>query len=343
MDTAGALPDGHPDDPGVAAGPVVDPPAAIGVPSIPPATGRSPAPASVPSIPAAPPAPVAPPGVAQVLPPPVPLPELRPPVVRHEGGGPGFPPGVADQLRAYVYLLVDPRTETVLYVGRGRGDRCYRHVGAARAAAVGQTGPGGAKRHKFPVLDQVREIEASGREVRIDILRYGLKGSEASLVARATGEALGLPTGAGPTGRRLEVSAVAALLAEPARFKRSHQVVLLRVGDRGADVSYEVARHNWRIGRRWADVGSPRAPKWAAVVAGELVAGVYRIDRWEPTPVADWSPPDRPSGRYSFVGEPAPDLEDRYRHRNVAAYLGAGPPGQVTYVWSGPHWVDPAR
>ncbi len=340
MDTAGALPDGHPDGPGVTTGPSADPPA-IGVPSIPPAGERSPTPTAVPSIPTARPAPVVPLGNAQVPPPPAPLPELRSPVVRHEGGGPGFPPGVGDQLRSYVYLLVDPRTETVLYVGRGRGDRCYRHVHAAGAATAAAPGPGGAKGQKFPVLDEIRDVESSGREVRIDILSYGLKGSEASLVARATREALGLPAGGGRTARRLEASEVSALLAEPARFKRSHQVVLLRVGDRGADASYEVARHNWRIGRRWVDVGSPGSPKWAVVVAGELVAGVYRIDRWEPTPVADWSPRGRPSGRYSFVGGSAPDLEERYRYRNVAAYLGAGPPGQVTYVRCGPHWVAP--
>ena len=44
-----------------------------------------------------------------------------------------FPPGVAAKLAVYVYLLVDPRTGRPFFVGRGRGDRCLRHVEEARA------------------------------------------------------------------------------------------------------------------------------------------------------------------------------------------------------------------
>ena len=46
---------------------------------------------------------------------------------------------------------------------------------------------------------------------------------------------------------------VGAELAERARFKRSHPVVLLRVGPHGADTAYGNARHGWRIGQRWVD------------------------------------------------------------------------------------------
>ena len=35
-------------------------------------------------------------------------------------------------------------------------------------------------------------------------------------------------------------------------------------------------------------------------------------------------------------------LAARYVGRNVGPYLGPGTPSAVTYVWCGPHWVDPA-
>ncbi len=129
---------------------------------------------------------------------------------------------------------------------------------------------------------------------------------------------------------------VGSLLAKRAKFKRAHQVVLLRVGGIGADPTYEVVRHGWRIGRNWIDLDSARSPQWAVIVAGTLVAAVHRIDQWQPTPAA---PGDR-SGRYSFVGPPDPELERRYLGKSVAAYLGAGPPSPITYVWCGPHWVN---
>jgi hypothetical protein len=74
------------------------------------------------------------------------------------------------------------------------------------------------------------------------------------------------------------------------------------------------------------------------VVAGDLVAAVYRIDRWEPSPPAPGSSVDR----FSFVGTPTPELDERYAGRSVTAYLGSGTPSAVTYVWCGPHWVNTA-
>jgi len=251
------------------------------------------------------------------------------------GSGLRFPPGVRAKLGAYVYLLVDPRTGRPFYVGRGRGDRCYRHVEAARTA------PGDAVRTgKFDALDRIREAEADGHPVRVDILRHGLTRDEARLVEASVDDALGLGRATRLGSARRPAVEVGAELAERARFKRSHPVVLLRVGDHDADTAYEHARHGWRIGQRWVDTTSPRSPRWAVVVAGDLVDAVYRIDSWEPSPATDARPG---AGRWSFVGSPDAELGRRYVGRNVAAYLGDGTPAPVTYVWCGPHWVNTAR
>ena len=62
-----------------------------------------------------------------------------------------FPPGVAAKLAVYVYLLVDARTGRPFLVARGRGDRCFRHVEAARAgaAAVPPTGAAGRRPRRW--------------------------------------------------------------------------------------------------------------------------------------------------------------------------------------------------
>ena len=88
------------------------------------------------------------------------------------------------------------------------------------------------------------------------------------------------------------------------------------------------------------DTVSPRSPTWAAVVTGDLVAAVYRIDAWEPSPA---SPGRAGTERFSFAGTPDPDLDARYVGRSVRAYLGTGTPTSVTYVWCGPHWVNTAQ
>jgi uncharacterized protein len=270
-------------------------------------------------------------------------PEPVPTAVAASASRVSFPPGVANKLAVYVYLLVDARTGRPFHVGRGRGDRCFRHVEEARATGPEPT-TGGAEPGSsagFPVLDRIREAESDGRPVRIEVLRYGLTGDEADLVVAAVDDALALGSPTKLGSERVPAVELGASLAKRAKIKRSHQVVLLRVGPHGADTAYATARHGWRIGRRWVDLESVRSPKWAVLVAGDLADSVYRIDGWQLS---------RASGaaaggveRWSFTGERDPVLEDRYVGRSVSVYLGVGASSQVTYVWCGPHWVNTAQ
>ncbi len=246
-----------------------------------------------------------------------------------------FAPAIAAKLRCYVYLLVDPRTGRPFFVGKGRGDRCFDHVAAARSEG-GDREESGA----YPLLDRIREAESDGREVRIDILRHGLSTKEAQLVEAAVADALGIEVTSKLSSQRRGAGDMDVALAKRAKFKRSHQVVLLRVGGAGADPSYDIARHSWRIGRRWIDPSAPRSPRWAVLVVGELVAAVFRIDHWEQT---GSSGDGRGELRYSFVGLRDEELEGRYLGRSVAAHRSAGPQSPVTYVWCGPHWVNTAN
>lgn len=279
---------------------------------------------------------------------PVRLAALTPPATGDlaQGEGPAsFSPAVRAKLKSYVYLLVDPRTGRPFHAAVGRDDRCFDHLRAAR-----DFGPVGGAPDGFevPVLDRIRWIESSGGPVRIDILRYGLDPSEALLVQAAAHDLLGLP-GAPPGGRqRRPAGEVQRLLTKRAKFKRAHQVVLLRTGPPGTDLSYEGVRHGWRIGRRWTDPDGLRSPHWAVVVAGELVDSVYRLERWETSgpggaaaaPAGTIEPtPDR----YSFVGTRDPELEARYAGKSVAPYMAKGSQSSVAYVWCGPHWVNTAQ
>jgi hypothetical protein len=247
-----------------------------------------------------------------------------------DGAPSGFAPGVSVKLQSYVYLLVDPRTGRAFCVGRGRDDRCFRHVRAARAGSDGGPRAAADEQPNYLMLERIREIEACGREVRIDILRYGLSPDEALLAEAVAHDALGLPAAPKLGSQRQSAVEVGSLLAKRAKFKRAHQVVLLRVGGMGTDSTYEVARHGWRIGRNWTDLDSVRSPQWAVIVVGNLVTAVHRIDRWELSGAQ----------RYSFAGPRDPELEKRYGGKSVAAYLGTGPPSPITYVWCGPHWVN---
>jgi hypothetical protein len=331
-------------------GPVGDDHASIGVPSIPTTADPARPPAAVPSVPVPVPADLFPLSPVRAAPGPPTEPvsatvPTAPPGMAAELTG--FPSEVVDKLRSYVYLLVDPRSGRAFCLSRGRGDRCFRHVQAARTGADRQPGRSADAVSKFPMLDRIRQIESDGRPVRIDILRYGLSGAEASLVEVAVGDALGLPVGSELPRQRHPATDSGVRLAKKAKIKGGHQAVLLRLGGTTADPAYESARHGWRIGKRWIDPDSPRSPRLAVFVVGDLVTAVYRIERWEPTPSEAGRSGPHPgaatsTGRYSLVGVVDPELERRYRGRTVAAYLGGGSPSRVTYVRCGPHWVNTA-
>lgn len=235
------------------------------------------------------------------------------------------------------------------------------------------------RRTKYRDLDRIRAIEAAQGPVRVEILRYGLSAHEARLVAATTADVLGLEPEPKQASQRVVAAELGTKLAKRAKFKRDLPVVLFRVGGTGADLSYERVRHGWRIGRRWIDPHSSRSPKWAVIVAGEMVVGVYRIEGWEPTPLegrAGWTGSDGSPGRagtagsgpstgptvaarstyrHSFFGERDGDLEERYVGRSVAAHMGpsspfsaagaavaVGAPNQIAYVGCGPHRTKPA-
>jgi hypothetical protein len=372
MDTATAASEGNPEVTAVGG------PPSIGVPRIPVQSGASRPPAPVPSVDV--PSPGAESAVGRSVGMDVGMdPGVVGADVGHGDSGPApkattgadglgpfalaFPPGAASKLGWYVYLLVDPRSGRPFYVGRGRGDRCFRHVraagatwaaGAERAAPEARVGadplepdPGhhDAPGREFPVLDRINEIEAAAGPVQVEILRYGLDADQARLVEVAAHDALGLQLDPKLDSQRQSASELGLRLAKRAKFKRDHQAVLLQVGGQGADTAYEKVRHGWRIGRRWTDPRSPRSPRWAVIVAGEMVVAAYGIEAWEATPVPGRSGRDgatatatsggvatatatarataRSSSRYSFIGARDEELERRYVGRSVASYFAA--------------------
>jgi hypothetical protein len=78
-----------------------------------------------------------------------------------------FSQAAVEALGWYVYLLGDPRTGTVFYVGKGSGNRAYQHGGEARDRA---DHPHLQKAKHERILD----IEADGHAVTVQILRHAL-------------------------------------------------------------------------------------------------------------------------------------------------------------------------
>lgn len=234
----------------------------------------------------------------------------------------GFLPGVAERIDSYVYALIDPRRGGgIFYVGKGRDERCFSHVAAAHRTTAKST-------RDFEMLDRIREIEADGRQVKIDLLRHGLDEDEAFLVESTVIDVLpNLTNRVGGRGvRRMSVEETNASYSSPTEIDPGHRVVLIRINRQfrrdmtEADL-YEATRKFWRVGAPRRKLGSKRAPEWAIAVYRGVARGVYRIEGWEEPTAADIRELRNRKGRWGFFGRRDTEMESVYLHRDVSAYL----------------------
>ncbi len=227
-------------------------------------------------------------------------------------------PGVSEKLDYYVYLLADPRTNRIFYVGKGREDRCFSHISEARRITKDSMGD-------YEKLATIRDIEDSGHHVRIEVLRHGLMEAEAFHVEAAVMDLLSdlaiLKAGHGTEAYgRMSVDDVNALYgARPVDFDPNHRVILIRShrfthGMEHEDL-YETTRMWWRLGSR------RRGAEYAMAVYGGVVRAVYKIDEWIKPTEAHIAEVSNRVGRYGFVGHRDGQMEERYVFADVTEYV----------------------
>ena len=180
-----------------------------------------------------------------------------------------FPDEVQEELKTYVYRLIDPRNGETFYVGKGSGDRVFAHI----RAEVGFEGDELGNR-----LKRIREIRNAGLEVGHVIHRHGMEDATALEVEAALMDAYpGLTNVAGGTGtsdcgtmHAQEI--LRRYAAEPAVFK--HKALLISV-HKSADERpslYDATRFAWKIDPRKADEAEVVLATQRGLIIGAFVA-----------------------------------------------------------------------
>ncbi len=143
----------------------------------------------------------------------------------------------------YVYLLVDPRDESVFYVGKGSKQRLLAHGREADLTVDDQ--PRSCK------VRRIRAIRQAGYEPRVDVVRHGLDESQALLVEAALIDSLdGLANaveGHGSDAGRQPLSEYIARYGAAPVADDAPPVVLIRVG-RWREMVEEMEPGWWRRG-----------------------------------------------------------------------------------------------
>lgn len=238
-----------------------------------------------------------------------------------------FTKTVCDSLKYYVYVYVDPKSDKIFYVGKGKGNRCFAHLKdtsdkeKARAIAA---------------------IKALGKEPLIEILVHGLEDEETALrVEAAVIDALGPKTltnsmrgWESTKAGRMSIDEVASLydchevkVTVPTMLIRINQ--LYRPGMSEVEL-YDATRGIWKVGPKRNDV------KYAMAVFDGVVREVYTVEQWFPagTTFSSRDPEGViEEGRWEFVGRRAEArVRNKYRLKSVAMHFKQGMASPCVYV-----------
>lgn len=216
-----------------------------------------------------------------------------------------FSPAIIEALGYYVYLLIDPDTDEIFYIGKGTGNRIFAHLNEAISQQTENV-----------KLDRIRAIHARGKVVRHIIQRHGLT----ELTNRVQGH---------HSHHRGAMTITEVVAAYDASIVTITEPVILVIVNRlyrrgmSAEDLYEVTRGNWHIGKRRDKAD------YVFAVSDSLIRQVYRVDRWFPVKARNAAA--KIQTRWRFDGHVAPEMQ-HYVGCSVENYVTIGAQNPIKYV-----------
>lgn len=228
-----------------------------------------------------------------------------------------FSEAVSERIGYYVYLLKDPRNDSIFYVGKGKYNRLFQHVQCALENAT--------ENDKYNLI---REIHKGGKEVEHFILRHGLEEKLSLEIESTVIDLLGIENltnsikGHDTWERGLKTvdevfqhyDAKAVTFDEPCII-----ININRLFTRGitAQKLYDSTRSSWVVGTRRDKA------KYAIASYRGLVREVYEIVKWQPN-----------GDRWEFIGKVADDkIRDKYLNQSLENYIKKGGQNPIRYTF----------
>jgi len=236
-----------------------------------------------------------------------------------------FPSEVIDELKNYVYRLIDPRNGETFYVGRGVENRLYSHINDELGNNSDEIGDR---------LRRIREIRLAGLEVSHVVHRHGMEVAVAKEVEAALIDAYpGLTNivcgeDSGERGAMHADEITRKYLAKPAVFK--HRALLVSVNRSAYERTlYESTRFAWTLSKK-------RVKEIEVVLASEkgIIKGAFIPVKWLEAIVENFpGRPERP-GKLGFVGhEASSEIQKLYVGTRIPNKYRFGTGNPIRYTW----------
>jgi uncharacterized protein len=237
---------------------------------------------------------------------------------------PMFETSVIEKLEAYVYALIDPRTNRPFYIGKGRGNRVFSHVACALDKPTAND--------KY---ETITDIIDSGNKVCHLILRHGMSNETALEVESALIDFClyvihlqinnrNLGQRSIPFGVMTTDEIVRKYKAEPLTSIEDG-FVLININKtykraKGLKDYYEATKQSWVISKNRRE-----RLKYALSEYKGFIVGVFKILEWYPVQTKDSN--GKKKTRWGFNGVVAEsEISDRYLNKSVPKIAGSSNP-----------------
>ena len=239
-----------------------------------------------------------------------------------------FSPEVIDEIKYYVYRLIDPRNGNTFYVGKGIGNRIFAHMKGALQFE-------GEEDKASEKIGLIREILRERLEVIHVIHRHGLDHDTALEVEAALIDAYaGLSNEMSGHGSRergaMNASQIQRIYKAEAIEEITEKCIIIKIkpwsidrydGDTSKAI-YEATRAAWKLSKTRAQNAD-----YVLSVLNGIVKAVYTDMQWSEVKVEERI-------RLAFEGKEAPeDIKEKYINKRIPSeYRQQGNASPCQYV-----------
>lgn len=222
-----------------------------------------------------------------------------------------FPSEVVDEIKYYVYRLIDPRNKDTFYVGKGKGNRVFNHMKCA------------IKKEEVDELSDkistIRDIRNSGLNVIHVIHRHGMDEKtsievEAALIDAYPG-ATNIQGGhsSNDYGPMNAIEIIHKYAAEEADIRHNILMITINKSILNHEI-YDSVRFAWKVNAKKA----AQADYILAVKQG-VICGIFIAEQWKEANKENFPEFNvNIDGRFGFIGREAEDsIKKLYMRKRI--------------------------